>query len=185
MPCESEEGIREFSQASSEGTILCTEQTRGDTPRFTHALRFDACLGSWLWRAGLPIHHWMDGVMVWETISLVQRRRLVIKAVVRSDTRLREEEWNSPEGRKSFWGKLNVATVRCHGTVILLRRWGEPWASQWEELQSEAISSGPCLLLGCGGRAGMKPTTAPFARCNPLGYASHWWKGGKPCGVIS
>jgi hypothetical protein len=48
------------------------------------------------------VHHLMDGVMVRETISLVYQRRLVIKVVVRSDTKLREEEWNSPEGRKSF-----------------------------------------------------------------------------------
>lgn len=48
MPCESEEGIGEFSQASGKGTILHVEQNRGDTPHFAHALRFDACLGSWL-----------------------------------------------------------------------------------------------------------------------------------------
>lgn len=65
MPCESEEGIREsFTRASDEWTILHTEQSRGDTPCFTHALRFDACWGNWRWRAELFIHHRMDGVMV-------------------------------------------------------------------------------------------------------------------------
>lgn len=48
MPCESEEGIREsFTRASDERTISHTEQNRGDTPCFTHALRFEACLGRW------------------------------------------------------------------------------------------------------------------------------------------
>lgn len=48
MPCESEEGIREsFTRASDERTISHTEQSRGDTPCFTHALRFEACLGRW------------------------------------------------------------------------------------------------------------------------------------------
>lgn len=65
--------------------------------------------------------NWMES---WfgRPISLVACRRLVIKVVARSDTQLREGEWNSPEARKSFGGKLDVATVTSHSTVVLLRR---------------------------------------------------------------